>query len=167
MTTQYFAQANTVEAIKTLYRNLALENHPDRGGDEDIMKEINRQYHEALKRCEGQASHTTPDGEQKTYTYKGDVETELMEKLLELLKLRSLEIALIGYWIWVSGDTKPNREALKAAGLQWHSERKVWYYKPLGWKKSKKSKGSLGELAKKYGYQGYQTAAEEKMPTTT
>jgi hypothetical protein len=165
--TNYFTSAHTVEDIKTLYRNLAMQHHPDRGGSEEVMKEINRQYHEALKACDGKTSHTTADGDEKSYSYKADVETELMNKLLELLKLRSLNIALIGYWIWVSGDTKPNREALKAAGLQWHSERKVWYYKPLGWKKSKKSKGSLTELAQKYGYQGFQTADKERMPTTT
>ena len=164
MTHRYFSTTNTVEEIKTLYRNLALGNHPDRGGDEEVMKEINRQYHEALKGCEGKTSQTAEGGE-RTYHYKADVETELMNKLLELLKLRSLNIALIGYWIWVSGDTKPNRSALKAAGLQWHSERKVWYYKPQGWKKSKKSKGSLTELAQKYGYQGFQTADKERMPT--
>jgi hypothetical protein len=165
--TSYFTSAYTVEDIKTLYRNLAMQHHPDRGGSEEVMKEINRQYHEALKAHDGKASHTTAEGEQKIYNYKADVETELMNKLLELLKLRSLNIALIGYWIWVSGDTKPNREALKAAGLQWHSERKVWYYKPQGWKKSKKSKGSLTELAQKYGYQGFQTADKERMPTVT
>lgn len=156
----YFADVRTVEEIKALYRNLAMQHHPDRGGDEDTMKEINRQYHDALKRCDGQQELER----EKPYRYKADVETELMEKLLELLKLRSLDIALIGYWIWVSGDTKPNKDALKAAGLLWHSKRKVWYYKPQDWKSSKQSKGSLSDLAKKYGYQGFQTAAEEKMP---
>lgn len=164
MTNEYFATAKTVEEIKAHYRNLAMQHHPDRGGNEEAMKEINRQYHEALKACDGKTSQTA-EGDEKTYRYKSDIENELMNKLLELLKLRSLDIALIGYWIWVSGDTKPNREALKAAGLQWHSKRKVWYYKPQGWKKSRQSKGSLKELAHKYGYQGFQTAAEEKMPT--
>ena len=156
----YFSEVKTVEEIKALYRTLAMQHHPDRGGCEEVMKEINRQYHDALKCCHGQSSQYS----EKPYHYKVDVETELMTKLLELLKLRSLDIALIGYWIWVGGDTKTNKEALKAAGLVWHHERKMWYYKPQGWKNSKQSKGSLAELAKKYGYQGFQTAAEEKMP---
>lgn len=166
MTHNYFATAKTVEEIKALFRNLAMQYHPDRGGDEETMKNINRQYHEALKACDGKGS-TTAEGDEKTYRYKEDIETELMNKLFELLKLRSLDIALIGYWIWVSGDTKTNREALKTAGLRWHSARKVWYYKPLGWKNSKPSKGNLGQLAKKYGYQGFQTAEKENIPTVT
>jgi hypothetical protein len=157
-TEKYFAGLETVEDIKAHYRQLAKENHPDLGGDPETMKEINRQYHEALKARDGQQS----DGH--AYKYKPDIEDELMAKLHELLKLRSLDIALIGYWIWVTGDTKRNKEALKAAGLQWHSKRKCWYYKPKGWKRSYHSNADLSELASKYGYKGFQTAEEEYMP---
>lgn len=161
MNINYFLNTRTVEEIKNLYRTLAMQHHPDRGGDAEVMKEINNQYHQALKACEGQKSGES----EKPYQYRADFENEIMEKLLELLKLRSLEIALIGFWIWVSGDTKSNKEALKAAGLIWHKERQQWYYKPKDWKNSKRSKGSLEELAKKYGYKGFQTADQERMPS--
>lgn len=157
--TRFFDSLSTVEAIKSEYRQLAKQHHPDLGGNAETMKELNCQYHEALKACDGQLR------DKHTYKYREAVEHEVMNKLLELLKLRGLKIALIGYWIWVTGDTKPNKEALKAAGLFWHRERKCWYYKPQDWKSSYRSKESLNELAKKYGYQGFETAAEEKMPT--
>ena len=155
---RYFAGLETVEDIKAHYRQLAKDNHPDLGGDPEAMKEINRQYHEALKLKDGQQS----DG--YSYHYKQDIEEEIMAKLCELLKLRSLDIALIGYWIWVTGDTKKNKEALKAAKLKWHSKRKCWYYKPKDWKRSYHSNGDLSELAGKYGYKGFQTADKEHMP---
>jgi len=154
----YFSGLETVESIKAHYRQLAKDNHPDLGGDAEAMKEINRQYHEALKLKDGQKS----DG--YSYRYKQDIEEEIMKKLYELLKLRSLDIALIGYWIWVTGDTKKNKEALKAAGLKWHSKRKCWYYKPKDWKRSYHSNSDLSELAGKYGYKGFQTAEKENMP---
>lgn len=123
------------------------------------MQRINAEYQDALKRCSGQN-----DGE-RTYTYRADVEQELMEKLLELLKLRGLDVALIGLWIWVTGDTRNNREALKVAGLLWHRERQCWYYKPHGWKKrTKHSSASLDDLAQKYGCRTFQTADEEHLP---
>ena len=156
----YFKHLKTVEEIKAHYRNLAKENHPDLGGNSEIMKEINGQYQAALKSCDGQRS------EGREYKYKPDIEQELMDKLFELLKLRDLEIALIGYWIWVSGDTKRNRNALKETGLQWNSKRKRWYYKPKEWRRTYQSKGNLADLASKYGYRGFQTAKEEKMPAT-
>ena len=159
-TTIYFEHLKTVEEIKMRYRNLAKDNHPDLGGDADIMKEINAQYQAALKSCHGQRS------EDREYKYKPDIEQELMDKLQELLKLRNLDIALIGYWIWVSGDTKSNKDALKAAGLMWNAKRKCWYYKPLSWRRTYQSKGNLSELAQKYGYRGFHTAEKENMPTT-
>lgn len=157
-TITYFHDLHTVEEIKTRYRDLAKAHHPDLGGDEDTMKDINAQYQAALKSCHGQRT------EEREYSYKADIEQELMDKLLELLKLRNLDIALIGYWIWVSGDTKRNKDALKSAGLQWNPQRRCWYYKPKDWRRSFKSNGSFQDLAQKYGYRGYQTADTEKVP---
>jgi hypothetical protein len=87
-----------------------------------------------------------------------------MNKLYTLLKLRNIEVSLIGYWLWVTGDTKPNKKALKAESLQWHSKRKCWYYKPAGWKKAKRSNADLSELAVKYGCKSFETADKEHMP---
>jgi curved DNA-binding protein CbpA len=156
----YFQTATTVEDIKSTYRNLAFQYHPDRGGDAEIMKEINRQYQDALKALDGRTF-----GE-KEYRYKEDVEQELMEKIQTLLKLTSLDIALIGYWIWVTGDTRNHKERLKAEGLKWHRERKAWYYKPQGWKRSARSRGSFSELACKYGYKGFRTPEDKDLPAT-
>ena len=155
----YFTNCKTVEEIKAEYRKLAKQNHPDLGGSIEAMQEINSQYQNALKGCHGQET----DG--RTYNYKPDVERELMDKINELLRLKKVDIALIGYWIWVTGDTKENKEALKTAGLKWHSKRKCWYYKPQGWKTSRRSNGDLSELAYKYGYKRFKTADKEQMPS--
>ena len=140
-----------------------MQNHPDQGGDEEIMKTINLQYHEALKQCDGQKND-----EGHIYNYKPDIEDELMQIIMQLQSFRGLDIALIGYWIWVSGDTKPIKDKLKDLSFSWHSKRKCWYYKPKSWKynKSKRSDSSLSEIAQKYGYKGFNTASKEYMPTT-
>ncbi|MBZ0302245.1 MAG: hypothetical protein K8J31_21030, partial [Anaerolineae bacterium] len=57
-----------------------------------------------------------------------------------------------------------NKEALKTAGLRWHRERERWYYKPNGWRKSRRSTGSLDDLARKYGYKGFETTDKEQLP---
>ncbi len=160
-TYNFFEGLKTVEEIKTRYRDLAKQHHPDLGGDAHTMQNLNAQYQDALKRCNGQQS------EGREYKYKADIEKELMDKLLELLKLRNLDIALIGYWIWVSGDTKANKDALKSLGLAWHSKRTCWYYKPKDWKRTYQSNGNLSELAAKYGYRGFKTAESENIPAKT
>jgi hypothetical protein len=138
-----------------------MQHHPDHGGDLSTMQEINRQYQDALKSCDGQQN----DGH--AYRYMPDIEQELMDKLHELLKLRGLDIAIIGYWLWVSGDTKRNKDALKASGLHWHSKRECWYYKPQGWKRTRQSNASLDALASKYGYRGFETADKEYLPAVS
>jgi DnaJ-class molecular chaperone len=41
----YFSKCSTVEEVKSLYRTLAKQHHPDLGGDTATMQEINSQYH--------------------------------------------------------------------------------------------------------------------------
>ena len=39
---------------------------------------------------------------------------ELLEKIVALKQLPGLEINLCGSWIWIGGDTKPQKDQLKA-----------------------------------------------------
>ena len=49
----YFANCNTPEEVKSKYRLLAMENHPDMGGDTRTMQDINAEYLTILKRLDG------------------------------------------------------------------------------------------------------------------
>lgn len=148
---QYFAGLSSVAEIKTRYRELARKHHPDLGGCLETMKAINAQYHQCLKAGHGQEQ----DG--RRYTYQSEREQEIMDKISELLKLPDLQIDLIGLWVWVRGNTKPQKEALKEAGCCWHSGRGCWYWKPSGLGRSSANPGSLEELALKYGVQGFKS----------
>jgi len=113
----YFNHLHTVEDIKREYRRLAWLHHPDRdGGDTATMQRINAEYEMALKRCDGQTSQGS-DGKDHTYHYDQKKERDLIDKINELLslKLEDINIWLVGTWLWIDGDTKPHREALKAA----------------------------------------------------
>jgi len=54
-----------LEALKTEFRRLAMENHPDRGGDSEAMKEINAEfdlaYHILQKKALVKTSNTEPE----------------------------------------------------------------------------------------------------------
>jgi curved DNA-binding protein CbpA len=127
----YFNSVHTVGEAKSLYRQLAKQYHPDLHGHETTttMQAINAEYHNLLSRLDGSTSIGS-DGKEHTYRYNETVEQDLMDKIVELLKLRmaDVEIELIGTWIWVSGDTRPVKEQLKAAGCSWHSKRSRWYW---------------------------------------
>lgn len=149
---KFFETCFSVEAIKTLYRELAKKFHPDHGGDTRTMQDINAAYHDALKRCDGKTSRDS-DGNEHTYRYDFQVEQDVIEKIYELLGMRltGVEIALIGRWIWITGDTRPVKEELKKAKCKYHAKRQCWYWHNQGYY-SKYSGKSLGELASHYGY---------------
>ena len=46
---KYFTKCTTLEELKAEYRRLAMLHHPDRGGDTEIMKEINREHDEIFE----------------------------------------------------------------------------------------------------------------------
>lgn len=145
MSQQFFTACSSVEDTKVLYRNLARQYHPDMGGDGEMMKEINKQYHEKLASLTG----TETDG--RTYKYKQKTEEELIKIIEKIISLHGVEVSLIGYWVWITGETKQHKEYLKSLSCVWHNKRKCWYYKPKGWGSGRSSPGSLEELARKYG----------------
>ena len=151
----YFTGLNAVTDIKAAYRKLASKNHPDKGGVTAIMQEINAQYHEALQNIDGTVTKGT-DGKNHTYSYNHTIEEELIDKINELLALNLSEIviALIGTWIWITGETKQHKELLKTAKCKWHGKRKCWFLSTQ--KKTRyNNKASLSDLASSYGYKTF------------
>lgn len=117
----YFANINTIEELKKAYRKLAFKHHPDRGGDTEIMKVINAEYETLFKKlnvadASGQGKYDLNDGFR-----------EMIEKIINL---SGLEIEICGLWVWVGGNTKEHKEALKEAGFYWASKKKMWYWRP-------------------------------------
>ena len=41
---KHFENITTIEEAKKLYRELAKQHHPDKGGDVEIMKQVNNEY---------------------------------------------------------------------------------------------------------------------------
>ena len=161
-TTRFFSNLQTVEEIKAHYRRLAIKYHPDKGGDLRIMQEVNHQYHQALKACDGQTR--TEGAKEYRYKYEADVEQAVIDKVAALVGLghEDLTIALIGTWIWVTGNTRTHKEQLKGLGLKYHAEREAWFFNVKPWKGGR-SRGGLSGLAMKYGYREFAAKERERI----
>lgn len=168
---RFFAEiaSSDVATIKKLYRQLAMKYHPDlctelsRDEATEWMKEINRQYEQALKGADG-AETPGDDGRVHTYRYREEQEREIIDlidrtisRLRDPIASGDLEFWLIGSWLWIQGDTKPWRDTLgkgpddkPGLGYSWHSKRLCWYAKPTGYRSHYSGK-SLGHLAAQYG----------------
>lgn len=70
----YFRNIRTEEGASKRYRKLAFEHHPDRtGGDDGVMKEINRQYRELCEKFEAvKARQRTEEGDVRKRTQAGE-----------------------------------------------------------------------------------------------
>lgn len=152
---EYFKLANTVQKIKVIYRELAVKFHPDLGGSEALMKELNNVYHALLKEKHN-TTYKNTEGTTSTYYYNPKTEEAISVKLRELLGLRlpdDVTIELIGTWIWVSGNTKPHSKLLgkNGAGLWFNRKRQVWNFHVKSGKKFFSSNKSMEEIKSTYG----------------
>ena len=155
-----FAKATTAEEVKAIYKKLAMKYHPDRGGDVEIMKAVNSLYDEYFERLKH--VHKTKDG--KRYEKETNETSSMFKDIIDkLLRMNGVEIEIIGCFIWVSGNTKPHKEEIKALGFRWHSKKKVWYKAPDGYRKKSRKTYSMDDIRGMYGTSGkmYGEGAEE------
>jgi hypothetical protein len=154
MTSKYFHPTpKTLEELKSQYRRLAMEHHPDRGGDLRAMQAINSEYDDLFPRLKD--IHQTKEGE--TYTAKqATTETadQFKDLITELMRMDEITIEVIGCFVWVTGNTKPHREQLKALKFQWHSKKLAWYLAPEDYRKRSRKEYDLEEIREMYGTSG-------------
>lgn len=142
---KFFAGINTLDALKAEYKRLVKENHPDLGGDEATMKAINNQYAEAVE-------YIKLHGEQAEQAKAArEVPDEFVRVINAIISRAGLVVELVGSWIWVTGSTYENRDALKAAGYRFASKKRAWYWHSPDDCVSRGGKKSLDEIKSKYG----------------
>lgn len=147
MKTKFFAGVKTLQELRKLYKKLAFENHPDKGGDVEIMKVINNEY-EML-------SKILIDGNQNfTEEQKADetaYSAEIIEKLNFLYKFEGLIIEIVGHWIWLTGATYTHRQEIKEGGFKFAKAKTAWFWHPGEFRKKSRKKYDLENLREMYG----------------
>ena len=135
----YFENVKTMAELKSRYRDLAKQFHPDKNPNGlKAMQDINNQYEILFDKLNnGETIETARD---------------YIEIIERLLKYENIEIEIIGTWIWVHGETRPIKEELKSLGFRWASKKKKWY---LGEHKAKGKykQRSLDDIRETYGSQ--------------
>ncbi len=119
----WFDGCNTLDEIRKQYHKLAMQYHPDRGGDNATMAAINAAYANAC----GMAgrSRQQPFGRQPE---PQGIDEILRRVIYKLVTMDGLHVELCGTWIWVSGNTRQWHEVLKSMGLRWAPKKKMWYF---------------------------------------
>lgn len=140
---KYFENCKTLEELKAEYRRLAKRHHPDCGGDAETMKEINNQYETAFDSMNNRT---------KSDRQTSETAAEFIAVMDALMKLQGIMVELCGSWLWISGDTKPVKDELKAAGCRWASKKSMWYWHPSDQApKHRRGSSSMDQIRSKYG----------------
>ena len=153
---KYFDNIHTLDELKKAYRRLAMQYHPDCGGDEETMKAINAEHDALFEQLKRTHNETADEYHQTTETAE-----EFRDIIAHLLKLDGLEIELCGSWLWIGGNTRANKEALKAAGCRWSNNKKLWYWhhaeEGRRWHRGTQT---MGQIRTKYGSQTFRAGRE-------
>ena len=146
----YFHNIDTVDELKKEYHRLCMMLHPDRGGSTEKMQVLNAEYDALYATVKD--THRNRAGE--IYERRTDEAPEAFRDLMDaLLKLNRIHIAVIGSFLWVSGDTRPHRHRLKELGLKWHQKKGCWYLSPKGYRRSGDREYSMADIRSMYGVQ--------------
>ena len=142
----YFKNIRTLEELRKEYKRLVKENHPDNGGDLEIIKMINVEYEKAME------SLKNADETENAWKYDVAKDELFRDTLNKVINLENVKIEIIGCWIWISGNTYEVKDVLKAAGFKWCANKKAWSWH-AGEKYYKKSKRklTLDEIRNLYG----------------
>lgn len=159
---KWFNNPKTLEELKKQYKRLAMENHPDVGGNETSMKQINVEYDSLFKQLKN--VHQSASGE--TYTAKTDTsETpEEFRTIIEaLIKLDGINIELCGSWLWISGNTYPHRAEFKKLHFRFSKSKTAWYYHTSDYKKTNNKTFTMEQIRELYGSQALNKEPQLKL----
>lgn len=135
----------TAAEVKAAFMAAAKKYHPDinpAGGE--MMKLVNAAY-DVLKGDDHEVNFREDQGEPGAYP------EALNEALNAIIALAGLDIEICGAWVWVSGDTKTHKDALKAAGFKYASKKKMWFFRPEGFKSHSRRDTPMSEIRANYG----------------
>ena len=145
---KYFKDCNTKEECKKLYKKLAFMYHPDRGGDTETMKAINAEFDYVM---ENNIFKSSKKDTKKDYDFSS---SQFKDIISALVRLDGLEIEITGCFIWVTGNTYPQKDIIKSLGFRYSKNKKAWYIAPAEYfaqKRSYKKSYSMNDIRNKYG----------------
>lgn len=138
---RYLKDASTRQDLKNLYKEWAKKLHPDFGGSNEAMIILNNEFEYLFNRV----------GTTKQEKASPETAADYMEAIKHLIAIPGIKIELCGTWLWITGDTKPVKELLKAAGFKYASKKQAWYWQAGSYRKRSRRKLSLPEIRALYG----------------
>lgn len=156
-TFKYFAGCKSLNDIKQIYRRLAMEHHPDKGGSADIFRAVTDEYNAATRyfakygpmNDAGQHDQEQTTEAQESAIFENDAYRAALDAVINI---EGIIIEVVGSWIWITGTTYPHRAKFSAAGYIFAGAKKAWYFRTEENRTTRSKKGTtLDDIRNKYG----------------
>lgn len=136
--------SETLEELKTTYVVAMMAS----GGDADLVKKLGNMWKSRFPKVK--LIHKTKEG--KPYTRDTEEKCSDFPRVIEtLVTLKGCKAEFCGTWLWVTGNTRENKETLKSLGFHYAAKKQAWYLAPQGAKNNKKHRKSLEEIRASHG----------------
>jgi hypothetical protein len=135
----------TQDQVKSAYRKACKTYHPDiNPAGLAMMQAVNEAYESLMKEI-----FPIRVTDSDVTTNYGEI---LNNALNAIINCVGINIEICGAWIWVSGETKTNKDILKTSGFMWSNQKEMWYFRPQAQKKRfYRGQSSIDEIRVKYG----------------
>ena len=156
---KYFNGIENLQALKKMYHALSKKYHPDMGGDNKIMAEINDEYatlFERLKKFNNESANANVEG----FKYTDEAPNDFINIINALIHLQDITIEVCGLWLWISGNTYEHKDILSELGLKYSRNKKAWYYNGTPIKKHYRKPWKMEQIRMAYGSTIYQAKAD-------
>ena len=160
---KYFLGVKNANELKSLYRKLCNELHPDKGGKAINFITMMNEYNSIKDSFNNEKESDNINAEQ------------FYNLLQQLEKLTNVRIEFIGSFMWlfdeVEGSMYEQKDMIKSFvfegynSARWAKVKKSWYFSPADYK----SKGKAIDLLKiksKYGVQSFQSKGIKQLNKT-
>lgn len=148
---KYFSNCATNEELKKAFKEWCKKLHPDNGGDVEEFKQMKAEFEQMFDKV----GNVFRNKQGETYTKANYHETakEYMDIIEKIINYKGCIIELIGTWLWVSGNTRDYKDALKSLGFKYQAKKTAWYMTKdeMTYKKKHKSNYTMNDIRAMWG----------------
>jgi hypothetical protein len=135
----------TLDDLKKQYFKLAKIYHPDKGGSTQDFQALQNEYEKLVKQVLKGSNLSEEQQENEI-----EIDEALRTALDSIIHL-DVNIEIIGKWIWISGNTFPVKETLKAAGFVPRKKGNLFFWVFIGEQSKGRGNMTIEEIRKLYG----------------